>query len=93
MPLKLVPPRKGKTPYYYVRGTYLGICVDRSTQTPEERAAKVIFKRWKSEIERGEYRHRAPTPGPVNAKQRSLRRRSPTFRPVASAPTSARLSK
>jgi integrase len=62
MPLKLKPPRAGRTPFWYVRGKYLGIRLDRSTQTSEERAAKVIFKRWKSEIERGEYRDAVPPP-------------------------------
>ena len=55
MPLKLVPPRPGKTPYYYVRGSYLGIALDRSTKSTEERLAKAIRKRWREQIERGEY--------------------------------------
>jgi integrase len=55
MPLKLKPPRPGRSPYWYVRGTYLGIALDRSTQTVEERAARVILKRWRAEIERGKY--------------------------------------
>jgi hypothetical protein len=33
MPLKLVPPRPGNTPYWRVRGTYLGQYVNRSTKT------------------------------------------------------------
>jgi hypothetical protein len=33
MPLKLVPPRPGKTPYWSVRGTYLGRYINRSTKT------------------------------------------------------------
>jgi integrase len=56
MPLKLKPPREGRSPYWYVRGTYLGITLDRSTQTTEFRAARTILKRWRREIERGEYR-------------------------------------
>jgi integrase len=67
MPLKLKPPRAGRTPFWYVRGKYLGVRLDRSTQTSEERAAKVIFKRWKSEIERGEY-YRDATPAPAVSK-------------------------
>jgi len=77
MPLKLKPPRPGKTPFYYVRGTYLGIRLDRSTQTSDARAARVIFKRWKAEIERGEYRHAVPEPRPMNVK--------PTFASAALA--------
>jgi hypothetical protein len=77
MPLKLKPPRPGKTPFYYVRGTYLGIRLDRSTQTSEARTARVIFKRWKADIERGEYRHAVAEPRPMNVK--------PTFASAALA--------
>jgi integrase len=60
MPLKLFPPRKGKTPYYSVRGTYLGIHVDRSTKVSEPKIARRILRKWECEIERGEF---APKPG------------------------------
>lgn len=53
--LKLVPPRPGKSPNWQVRGTYLGIHVERTTGTPEKRIAATILKGWKEEIERGEY--------------------------------------
>lgn len=56
MPLWLEKPRKGKTPYYRVRGRYLGIAVDRSTQTDSARAAARILRLWREQIERGEYR-------------------------------------
>jgi integrase len=55
MPWKLVPPRKGKTPYWYVRGTYLGIALDDSTGAPEKRAAQRILKTWRERAERGEF--------------------------------------
>ena len=55
MPWKLVPPRKGKTPYWYVRGKYLGFALDRSTGTTERRAANTIFATWKRQAERGEF--------------------------------------
>jgi hypothetical protein len=32
MPLKLKIPRPGKTPYYSVRGTYLGVYVDKASE-------------------------------------------------------------
>jgi hypothetical protein len=47
MPWKLIPPRPGKTPFWYVRGKYLGIALDNSTGTPDERAAKRILKTWR----------------------------------------------
>src|SRR6185436_12697891 len=55
MPWKLVPPREGKTPFWYVRGKYLGFAIDRSTGTGERRAATTIFNTWKRQAERGEF--------------------------------------
>lgn len=53
MPLTLVPPVKGKTPYYYVRGTYLSRYVCRTTRTASRTVAKAILKEFEREIERG----------------------------------------
>jgi integrase len=55
MALKLKEPRAGKTPFYSVRGTYLGTYVERSTGAREREVANRILRRWKLEIERGEY--------------------------------------
>jgi integrase len=55
MPWKLVPPRPGKTKFYYVRGKYLGIALKNSTGTAEERAAKRILATWREQAERGEF--------------------------------------
>lgn len=52
MPLKLVPPRK--SPYWSVRGTYLGRYINRSTKTGKRAVAAQILKRIEGEIERGE---------------------------------------
>lgn len=52
MPLKLVPPRIGKTPYYAVRGTHLGVYLDRSTKTGSRSTARQFLAKWKDEIER-----------------------------------------
>lgn len=35
MPLKLVPPRKGKSSNY--RGTHLGVSVNQTARTPDEK--------------------------------------------------------
>lgn len=56
--LRLKPPRPGKTPYWSVRGTYLGIHVDRSTKAVEERIARKVRDRIKDEIERGVFADR-----------------------------------
>lgn len=53
MPLKLVPPRIGKTPFWSVRGTHLGVYLDRSTKTGSRATAGRILARWKAEIECG----------------------------------------
>jgi integrase len=55
MPLTFVPPKPGRTPYWRVRGTYLGIRVDRSTKTGERKVAFKLLAAWKDDIERGCY--------------------------------------
>ena len=55
MPLKLRPPRKGKTPYYAVCGTYLGVRVDRSTKTSKRAIAAKILHKIEREIECGSF--------------------------------------
>lgn len=55
MPLKVIPPRAGKTPNYSIRGTYLGIAVDRSAGTPKRKIAEQQRAKLEGEIERGEY--------------------------------------
>jgi len=61
MPLKLDYPREGKTPFYYVRGTHLGVFVNRSTKTADRALAKKELKRIELLIERGRYEEK---PGP-----------------------------
>lgn len=56
MPLKLKPPRPGKSPFYTVRGTHLGVYLDRSTKTANEALARKLKKKWEAEIETGEAR-------------------------------------
>ena len=55
MPLKLVPPRAGKSPYWSVRGTHFGRYVDRSTKARERKLAQRILAQWKREIEQGRF--------------------------------------
>lgn len=62
MPLKLVPPRPGKTPYWYVRGTHRGVALDRSTKETGRPQALRWLRRWRDEIDSGELsRPGAPT--------------------------------
>lgn len=51
MPIKLIPPRKGKTPYWYGKGTYLGVTVDRSTKAVRKSVAAKVVAKWEREIE------------------------------------------
>lgn len=53
MPIRLVPPRQGRSPYFRLRGTYLKVYVDESTGTPVEATAKTLLTNKKREIERG----------------------------------------
>jgi integrase len=53
MPLKLVPPRAGKTPYWSGRGTHHGRYIDRSTKARERRLALRLIRQWEKVIERG----------------------------------------
>lgn len=53
MPLKLVPPRKGKSPYWTVRGTHHGVTVDRSTKATDRAKARLVLRRIIEDIERG----------------------------------------
>jgi integrase len=59
MPLKLEAPREGKTPNWTIRGTYLGISVNRSAGTADKAVARKELKRIEREIERGRYEERA----------------------------------
>ena len=56
MPLKLIPPRK--SPFWSVRGTYLGVYVDRSTKAGKRAVAAKVLKQWEREIECGEFTER-----------------------------------
>jgi hypothetical protein len=53
MPLKLRPPRAGKTPCYYIRGTYLGVYVEESTGTCRREIAEQLLRKKRDEIECG----------------------------------------
>jgi hypothetical protein len=62
MPLKLREPRPGKTPCYSVRGTYLGVKVEKSLGTAKRSIALRLVTELEGKIERREYP--APSPDP-----------------------------
>lgn len=78
MPLSLRAPRKGKSPNYTIRGTYLGIYVETTAGSPDKTVATGVLKRIKKLIERGEYQKREE----VEAEAAS---RPPTFADAALA--------
>jgi integrase len=53
MPLTLRAPRPPKSPNYEIRGTYLGVPVERSTRTADKKLAARIKKQIEREIEAG----------------------------------------
>lgn len=53
--LKLIPPRAGASPYWRVRGSYLGVTVDRSTKATGRTIAGKILKEIEREIECGRF--------------------------------------
>lgn len=55
MPLKIVRSRNPKTTNLYIRGTYLGIAIDKSCRTDRRSVARIVLKRYEEAIERGEY--------------------------------------
>lgn len=55
MPLKLTPPRKGKSPNWTIRGTYLGHYVNQTAGSPRRAVAIKELTRVQDEIERGRF--------------------------------------
>lgn len=53
MPLYLRAPRPGKSPNFEIRGTYLGVKIERSAGTAERKVAVKVLAKLKDEIERG----------------------------------------
>lgn len=62
MPLKLVDPRAGQSPNYRIRGTYLGVYVDKSSGTDRKRVAGARLRALEQRIERGDYPEPARPP-------------------------------
>lgn len=61
MPLKLVPPREGRSPFWRVCGTYLGVRLNKSTKTRKRTVALQALKRIERDIERCEFTGRETT--------------------------------
>lgn len=55
MPLKLVPPRQGKSPHWTIRGSYLGRNVDASSGAAKRSVAQQALRKIESDIERAAF--------------------------------------
>jgi integrase len=55
MPLKLVEPRKGKSPNWTIRGSYLGVAINKSSGTDKRSVARTVLAKLERAIENGEY--------------------------------------
>lgn len=53
--LTLVPPKPGRTPYWHIRGTYLGRYVNRSSRGRDRKVARQVAEQIERDIERGEF--------------------------------------
>ena len=53
MSLKLYPPRKGWSPFWRIRGTYLGYYINRSSGSREKALAEKLRKKLQRDIESG----------------------------------------
>lgn len=64
MPLWLRSPRKGKTPYFEIRGTYLSVRVEKSSGTDRRPIAMQQLRKLERAIESGEYPPATPVSRP-----------------------------
>jgi integrase len=55
MPLKLIPPRAGKSPNWTIRGTHHGVAVDKTSGASNRADAARILAKVKSEIDAGAF--------------------------------------
>jgi integrase len=61
VPLKLIPPKPGRSPNYVIRGTHLGVRVYRSAGTPTRAIADALRKQIQRDIECGALRRGGKT--------------------------------
>jgi integrase len=60
MPLKLVAPRKGKSPNFTIRGSYLAVAVNQSSGTHKRSIARTVLANLERAIENGEWPPKPP---------------------------------
>lgn len=60
MPLKLIEPRPGKTPFWYIRGTLYGRIIDASTKARDKKAAQRFKERFELELAKADQQRHSP---------------------------------
>jgi integrase len=60
MPLKLVPPRAGRTAFWYIRGTLYGRTIDASTKARDQKTAQKFKERLELSLARDEQQKASP---------------------------------
>lgn len=50
MPLKLIPPKPGRSSFYRVRGTFHSVYLDQTTETKDKVEARKILRGWEKQI-------------------------------------------
>jgi integrase len=53
MPIKLIPPRPGKSPNWTIRGTHFGVGINQTSGTPDKKIAAKVAAKIRDDIERG----------------------------------------
>jgi integrase len=69
MPLKRVAPRKDKSPNFTIRGSYLGVAVNKSSGANKRSVALAVLRKLERAIEQGEY---PPKQAPAGDRERTF---------------------
>ena len=69
MPLRCVPPRAGKSPFWYIRGTLYGRTVEASTKARDKKSAQRFKERFEIELAKADAEKRSPATFRLAAEQ------------------------
>lgn len=69
MPLRLIAPRPGRTPFWYIRGSLYGRTVEASTKARDKKAAQRFKERFEIELAKADTEKRSPATFRLAAEQ------------------------
>jgi integrase len=69
MPITLVAPRPGKTPFWYIRGTLYGRTIDASTKARDKKAAQKFKERFELDLAKADAAKNSPATFRIAAEQ------------------------